>query len=938
MMSGTGYLTRFEDYYKSSDESGDESDDEERKEFGTAKYGPEVNLSYQEEDEFEESDDDGRVDDGMVEDKADSDWTPEERDFVPESLVDLKLKIKLPKNYKGYDEDAFNEDFDDEEGEDAGSRVYSNDYSEVCKFKCGVCGLEIDTEKLKSHMNSNHDPIAVSESEGGGGEGKRPYDVKTWHRCGICGKAVVFTRVRLRYHVISEHSMAIQDYNEQYMVKRGGRGRRPSGGGRGRRPSGVGSEGGDGEADVDPRTVRPEDISNDYADIVKIECRICGKRVEKDNFRFMHLKQHGMDLSDYKVSYGEPVVVKNKYHKCHICHQIFVFTRSRLAGHLSRHKVSVKDYGKKYLTKVKSDRSYTTSLQVGVIDKDCMFSNDYEDECATICKICERSLNYGNLGSHLYQSHSTRMKDYVEQWGEPQITKKSYHECAICHETLLFIRYHLVTHVKTKHNMSISTYNKAHMQLHNVEYCDSNILDKGRKIGTQKAPQWCDGTMYKCPYCFNIYYRYFTFRIHLINSHKMTDTEERSTCVRENEILTDIYRCKICSTQVKRDRMDIEAHLKQAHKTTLKIYSANFENPDCKDDPKEIVAKLVRMGVLEEPSDRMCKTPKKLKMRSSEMKSSSSSSKPVKLVIKKEKELPVKLPVIDKSKSEKTNGVKHDKPTPTNGLAHNSDKTLPNGYTTAFSSPIKKMKIPKIKREVPEVKNEVKMEFHSSTNGFDKIRKDLESEVLSESTDTENESHYGSKRKRKLPSKFSDDFEVTLNKSNTPQRPNSVNHSASPKKSKFSHAPSASPLSQRTPSNTPKSQGRKPSPSKSSNKAPSQPSPGIKSVVGGVTQLQRLSSGSGGGGVSSPSKGAVNTSAGGVSSPGRFGHIKTETSSPRANVEDSVVYRCPLHPCTWTCGKEGMRQGPAVLHLLRVHKIQPLEMRERGIKFDKIQT
>ena len=65
--------------------------------------------------------------------------------------------------------------------------------------------------------------------------------------------------------------------------------------------------------------------------------------------------------------------------------------------------------------------------------------------------------------------------------------------------------------------MTISAYNKAHMQLHNVEYGDSNIMDKGRKIGTQKAPQWCDGTMYKCPYCFNIYYRYFTFRIHLIN-------------------------------------------------------------------------------------------------------------------------------------------------------------------------------------------------------------------------------------------------------------------------------------------------------------------------------------------------------------------------------------------------------------------------------------
>ena len=35
------------------------------------------------------------------------------------------------------------------------------------------------------------------------------------------------------------------------------------------------------------------------------------------------------------------------------------------------------------------------------IDKDCMFSNDYEDECATVCKICTRwnlhTLHYAPL-------------------------------------------------------------------------------------------------------------------------------------------------------------------------------------------------------------------------------------------------------------------------------------------------------------------------------------------------------------------------------------------------------------------------------------------------------------------------------------------------------------------------------------------------------------
>ena len=325
MMSGSGYLTRFEDYYKSSDESGDESDDEKKKEFGTERYGPNFNSIGPEDDEFAESEDEDRV--NRIHPKGDADWSPEEKgDWVPQSLVDLKMKIKPPKNFKGYNGVAFQMESDDED-DDSENKVYSNDYNEVCKFRCGVCGLNIDTEKYKNHINTNHDPSEVVEVDYG--ESKRPYDVKTWHRCGICGKSVVFTRVRLRYHVITDHSMAIQDYNDQYMIKRGGgRPGRPFGS-RGRKPSGVGSEGGDCDGDIDPRTVHPDDISDDYADIVKIECNICGKRVEKDNFRFMHLKQHGMDMSDYKVSYGEPSVVKNKYHKCHICEQIFVFTRSR---------------------------------------------------------------------------------------------------------------------------------------------------------------------------------------------------------------------------------------------------------------------------------------------------------------------------------------------------------------------------------------------------------------------------------------------------------------------------------------------------------------------------------------------------------------------------------------------------------------------------------
>ena len=85
----------------------------------------------------------------------------------------------------------------------------------------------------------------------------------------MCGKAIIFTRVRLRYHVMTEHSMAVQDYNEKYMEKRCGRPVRvqPA---RPRRPSGPAAIEADWEADVDPTTVKEEEISNDYADIVKV--------------------------------------------------------------------------------------------------------------------------------------------------------------------------------------------------------------------------------------------------------------------------------------------------------------------------------------------------------------------------------------------------------------------------------------------------------------------------------------------------------------------------------------------------------------------------------------------------------------------------------------------------------------------------------------------
>ena len=64
-----------------------------------------------------------------------------------------------------------------------------------------------------------------------------------------------------------------------------------------------------------------------------------------------------MSLADYIAVHGEPTPVKTTYHRCHLCQAVILFTRSRLTTHLSKHKVTVRDYGNSYLSRVRSEKA-----------------------------------------------------------------------------------------------------------------------------------------------------------------------------------------------------------------------------------------------------------------------------------------------------------------------------------------------------------------------------------------------------------------------------------------------------------------------------------------------------------------------------------------------------------------------------------------------------
>ena len=183
---------------------------------------------------------------------------------------------------------------------------------------------------------------------------------------------------------------------------------------------------------IDIKSLSEDDISDCYLDLVKVACQICGENFELDLFD-LHLEQHGIDIDDYirantslnlmkgvpvlregkenrpSMSFLEPHSTSLKYHRCHICNQVLLFTKTRLKEHLLKHKVLLADYEQKFFAKTdlktehkvppeKHEQTSLSSTKRKMVkpsdlsdDLDAIFSNDYEDECLTVCSFCNRS-------------------------------------------------------------------------------------------------------------------------------------------------------------------------------------------------------------------------------------------------------------------------------------------------------------------------------------------------------------------------------------------------------------------------------------------------------------------------------------------------------------------------------------------------------------------
>ena len=163
----------------------------------STRYGPPVRpVTVEEQLALSEDDEEEDEEGGDYEDDSDGGWSPEDRDFVPEDLTDLKMRIKVTGSSKtrkqrkgGKPTRDLRAEAAEDESEEEDERVFSNNYNEVCKFSCNICGEEVDSDQLSKHMTRLHSDAADQREEGLAGGGKH-FHKKTWHRCGICGKQV----------------------------------------------------------------------------------------------------------------------------------------------------------------------------------------------------------------------------------------------------------------------------------------------------------------------------------------------------------------------------------------------------------------------------------------------------------------------------------------------------------------------------------------------------------------------------------------------------------------------------------------------------------------------------------------------------------------------------------------------------------------------------
>ena len=112
-------------------------------------------------------------------------------------------------------------------------------------------------------------------------------------------------------------------------------------------------------------------ISNDLADYMLVECRICQALKPKTRLREHTKSAHGISITEYKARFGELEPIEPVFHRCGICEKKIFLDNDAVAVHLKslgHPRITHKDYNEAFMVDTRSStRQCTTILDVNEV-------------------------------------------------------------------------------------------------------------------------------------------------------------------------------------------------------------------------------------------------------------------------------------------------------------------------------------------------------------------------------------------------------------------------------------------------------------------------------------------------------------------------------------------------------------------------------------------